>query len=85
LTAAARSELPAAVADSMRAWIPHHRVDQKREDALQMLCAIRRLLQEGLRPKAIDYYFERTLAWAQTQKDAQAAAGTKPTAAARLR
>lgn len=36
--------LPGTECDALRAWLPAHRVDRKREDALQMMQAMRRYL-----------------------------------------
>jgi len=47
----------------LREWLPNHRVNQKREDALLMLGVIRRRLEEGLAPKSVSYCFEQTIMW----------------------
>ena len=44
--------LPAGELDALRAWLPQGRVDQKREDALAMLAAMRALLAERARADA---------------------------------
>jgi len=47
----------------LQQWLPNHRVNQKREDALLMLGVIRRRLEEGLAPKSVSYCFEQTIMW----------------------
>jgi hypothetical protein len=53
-----------------REWLPNHRVNQKREDALLMLRVIRRRLEQGLRRKTVSYYFEQTAMWQSAQRQA---------------
>jgi hypothetical protein len=48
---------------AFRRWLPGHAVNQKREDALSMLSAIRRQIEANPGPKVVSYYFEETLAW----------------------
>jgi hypothetical protein len=47
----------------VRAWLPGHRVDQKRLDALAMLECMRESLASGFRPLETDYRFAHTSAW----------------------
>jgi hypothetical protein len=49
---------------ALRTWLEHGRVDQKREDALAMLAALRDLLAENPTPRRVDYRFEHTTMWA---------------------
>jgi hypothetical protein len=49
--------------EALRAWLPHGRVDQKREDALAMLGAMRALLAAEPEPMRVDYVLEWTEAW----------------------
>ena len=60
---AASKELPANELDALRAWLPKGQVDQKREDALAMLRAIRSWLDAGLPTKQVQYSFEYTANW----------------------
>lgn len=46
-------------------WLPRHRINQKREDALLMLRVIAARVAEGLAPKAVDYDFQYTEVWHQ--------------------
>jgi hypothetical protein len=47
----------------LREWLPHGRVNQKREDALAMLRLMRRRLAQGLAPKTVSFSFEHTSMW----------------------
>jgi hypothetical protein len=49
--------------DALRAWLPTGQVDQKREDALAMLRAIRSWLDAGVPAKPVQYSFEYTANW----------------------
>ena len=51
-------------------WLPNHRVNQKREDALLMLRVIRDRLERGLRRKTVSYCFEQTAMWQSAQRQA---------------
>src|SRR5437764_6449031 len=51
-------------------WLPNHRVNQKRDDALLMLRVIRRRLEHGLRRKTVSYSFEQTVMWQSAQRQA---------------
>ncbi len=51
-------------------WLPNHRVNQKREDALLMLRVIRDRLEQGLRRKTVSYAFEQTAMWQSAQRQA---------------
>lgn len=48
---------------AFRRWLPGNEVNQKREDALSMLRAIRELIETDPGPKVVSYCFEETLAW----------------------
>jgi hypothetical protein len=48
---------------ALRAWLPGGRLDQKREDALAMLAAMRALLAREPEPLCVDYAFEWTEVW----------------------
>lgn len=60
---AACKEPAAYELDALRAWLPTGQVDQKREDALAMLRAIRSWLDAGLPAKPVQYSFEYTANW----------------------
>ena len=53
----------------LREWLPNHQVNQKRQDALLMLRAIRSRLEQGLTPKSVSYYFEQTVMWQSASRD----------------
>lgn len=63
LELARRSGIPAAERGAFQAWLPTGKIDQKREDALQMLREMRAALESGLAPMAVEYKFERTVVW----------------------
>ena len=54
--------VPAEVA-AFAAWLPTGRVDQKRQDAVSMLRAMREHLAANPPPKRVRYTFERTVWW----------------------
>jgi len=54
----------------LQQWLPNHRVNQKRDDALLMLRVIRRRLEHGLRRKTVSYSFEQTVMWQSAQRQA---------------
>jgi hypothetical protein len=47
----------------LQRWLPKHRVNQKRDDAVAMLRSMRRRLTHGLKRKTVNYFFERTAVW----------------------
>jgi hypothetical protein len=55
--------LPAREVEALRDWLPHGRLDQKREDALAMIEAIQALLASGPEPMQVDYVLEWTEVW----------------------
>jgi hypothetical protein len=57
--------VPAAEVDRFRRWLPAGAVNQKREDALAMLHAIRAFLGTNPGPKKVSFAFEETLHWAE--------------------
>ncbi len=63
LACAAEQALSANELDALGDWLPQGRVDQKRDDALAMLVAMRALLATGPEPKRVSYRFERTEMW----------------------
>jgi hypothetical protein len=50
---------------ALEAWLPHGRVDLKRQDALAMLRAMREHLASNPEPKRVRYTFEHTVWWEQ--------------------
>lgn len=64
LEVASQSGLPASELEAFRAWLPKGKVDQKREDALQMLREMRAAIGGGgLARKMVNYKFENTVVW----------------------
>jgi hypothetical protein len=55
--------LPPTELASLRAWLARERVNQKRQDALDMLETMRQLLSQDPAPKRVRYYFEPTVFW----------------------
>jgi hypothetical protein len=82
LARAAEGAVCAAELGRLRAWLPHGRVDQKRDDALAMLEAMQALLARDRGPMRVDY----TLEWTEVWDDATAAsaASVRPGAAGDL-
>jgi hypothetical protein len=58
-----RAGLPQAELDSLAAWLPKGRVDQKQADAVRMLRLMREHLEAGRPPAAVDFRFEYTTFW----------------------
>jgi hypothetical protein len=79
LKVAARELLPAAEVEALGAWLAHGRVDQKRDDALAMLQAMKALLASGPEPMRVDYMLE----WTEVWDDASVAAAASPVVAPR--
>jgi hypothetical protein len=73
LAAAQGVSIPAHEVKALRAWLPDHRIDQKRDDALAMLRVISERLAAGVEPKAVDYQFQHTEVWRQAVLAAGAA------------
>lgn len=48
---------------ALRAWLPQGRVDLKRQDALEMLAAMRAFLDASPPPKQVAYSFAHTTLW----------------------
>jgi hypothetical protein len=63
LELAGREGLEESAIAAFQRWLPGNAVDQKRDDALTMLRAIRRLIEADPGPKVVSYHFEETLAW----------------------
>jgi len=62
---------------ALSAWLPEHRINKKREDALLMLGVIGERLAYGIAPKTVDYRLQYTEAWHQAVLTAGAATSTK--------
>ncbi|WP_309887682.1 TfuA-like protein [Archangium sp.] len=68
LARAAREGLPASELRALRAWLPEGQVNQKRADALAMLCRMREHLASRPGPKQVSYTFARTDAWEEARR-----------------
>lgn len=69
LAAAERAGLPAEPLARLRAWLPDHRVQQKRDDAVELLRALRALVERGpIEPVRPSFRFEHTDAWEQLSR-----------------
>lgn len=69
LAAAERAGQPAEPLARLRAWLPEHRVQQKRQDALALLRTLRGRLDAGpLAPLPASFRFEHTDAWEQLSR-----------------
>lgn len=66
--------LPAAELAGFKGWLPTGRFDQKREDARQMLRAMRHRLGRGDAGPEITFHFERTSLWERAHREANALA-----------
>jgi hypothetical protein len=66
----AEAELPTAELAALRVWLSAHRVDQKREDALAMLRAMRDWLATNPPPRRVRYRFEHTIWWDEAVRHA---------------
>ncbi len=58
------SGLPAAQLDALLDWLPTGRIDQKRQDAVDMLVAIKDHLSANPMPNEVRFSFEHTTIWA---------------------
>lgn len=63
LRGAAAAGVPASELAALEAWLPEGRVEQKRQDALAMLRAIRAALAQDPGPKRVRYHLEYTNVW----------------------
>jgi hypothetical protein len=72
--------VPARELEALREWLPTGRVDQKREDALAMLEAIRAWLEAGPAPAAVPYVFQPTDMWRRAAESFVAAPEETPPA-----
>ncbi|NYZ16984.1 tfuA protein [Azospirillum sp. RWY-5-1] len=72
LRLAGEAGVPATDIARFRAWLPMGRVDQKREDAKDMLRLMRRRLGQGMPIPDARFHFEHTLLWDRVQREAAA-------------
>jgi hypothetical protein len=63
LERAAEAALPGDQLDALGQWLPKGRVNQKRDDALEMLQVMGRLLEGRPEAMRVDYRFEHTENW----------------------
>jgi len=71
--------------ERLRAWLPEGGVERKREDALELLHAIRRDLDEGSKPFRPAWTLQRTRYWEEARLSVELAGGDdRPTADAAL-
>ena len=61
--------MPQEELDRLSGWLPSGRIDQKREDALQLLQVIRERLAADPPPKSVHFSFERTVYWARLMQE----------------
>jgi hypothetical protein len=73
--AEAAAAVPAPELERLRRWLDGNRVDQKREDALALLKAMRSLLEDIVPRKTVEFVFEGTELWRELTNSADAAAG----------
>ena len=64
--------LPAAELMALEGWLPHQRIDRKRDDAIAMLQMISEHLAQAQRPPSIPFQFEDTLLWQALIRQEQA-------------
>jgi hypothetical protein len=62
--------LPATELEALRDWLPTGKVDQKRDDALLMLRAIKERLAADTGPKQVRFHFEYTTFWDEARREA---------------
>jgi len=72
--------------DRLRAWLPDGRVERKREDALELVHAIRHDLEDGLEPFRPTWALQRTRYWEEARRSVELAGSNAsgPTADAAL-
>jgi hypothetical protein len=67
---AAENAVVAPELEAFRRWLPDGAVDQKRQDAVAMLHAMRELLASEPGPKRVSYFFEETTWWDTLRRSA---------------
>jgi hypothetical protein len=72
--------------ERLRAWLPDGRVERKREDALELVHAIRHDLEDGLEPFRPTWALQRTRYWEEARRSVELAGSNAsgPTADAAL-
>ncbi len=70
LEAASRQGVDRAELEKLRAWLPRGRVDQKKEDAIQMLQTMCRRLATNPGPKRVSYSLENSVFWDLARRSA---------------
>lgn len=68
LAAALDAGVPPQEVSAFETWLAEGRADQKREDAIAMLRAMRRLLETDPPPKRVTFTFEHTEWWDRAQR-----------------
>ncbi|MGC4067141.1 MAG: TfuA-like protein [Polyangiaceae bacterium] len=63
VAAARRSVGDSALLDGLEAWLPEHKIEQKRLDAIAMLELMAERIEKDPEPLSVDFRFERTDAW----------------------
>jgi hypothetical protein len=63
LSLAAEDGLSPVEIEAIRDWLPAGQVNQKRDDAIAMLCLMRDRMAAGLEPKQVSFWFEHTENW----------------------
>ncbi len=63
--------------DMLKVWLPRHRVDQKRCDALEMLEEIRQYAQNPTPPTKPSFTFENTSLWRDLRRQVNSADGSE--------
>lgn len=72
-----RDRVAATVLKAFRAWLPHGRLDRKRDDALLMLRAMTQRLQAHPQPLSPSFTFQHTDAWEQVRRLIDSRAGSR--------
>lgn len=80
LRLAADQGVPDEELADLRLWLPNGRFDQKRDDAREMLRAMRRWAARGAPAPEARFHFERTVLWERAVRDAASSAGYPPPA-----
>jgi hypothetical protein len=59
---------------ALEAWLPTGRLDRKRADALEMVYALRSMVQRGFAPVTVHYRFHATATWEAVRRRIEAGA-----------
>jgi len=71
-------DLEDAEHERLRTWLPDGRVERKREDALELLRAIRHDLDDGLEPSRPTWTLQRTRYWEEARRSVEVAGSYEP-------